>query len=117
MLGSVRLALFSLAALLGAASFGAAAAAPPTSGDVIVVPIEGTVDEGMAHLVQRAVAEANDQHAAAIVLDINTPGGLVSAAFEIRDAIFAAKVPDGGVHLATGLFGRRADRAFRAEDR
>ncbi len=93
MLGSVRLALFSLAALLGAASFGAAAAAPPTSGDVIVVPIEGTVDEGMAHLVQRAVAEANDQHAAALVLDINTPGGLVSAAFEIRDAMFAAKVP------------------------
>jgi membrane-bound serine protease (ClpP class) len=93
MFHSLRVALLGLVALLGAAGLGVAAAPPPGTGDVIVVPIEGTVDEGMAHLVQRAVTEANDSHASALVLDVNTPGGLVSAAFEIRDAMFAAKVP------------------------
>ncbi|MDE2481340.1 MAG: ATP-dependent Clp protease proteolytic subunit [bacterium] len=69
---------------------GLANAAPPP---VVVVPIHGTVDDGMAHLVERAVQQANDEHAQAIVLDVNSPGGLVEAAFRIRDALFAAKVP------------------------
>lgn len=100
MIRLLRLLAFAVAGLLGAAGLATAAgegnvAAGAGSGArvVVVVPIEGTVDEGMAHLVQRAVREANDTHAAAILLDVNTPGGLVSAAFEIRDAMFAAKVP------------------------
>jgi membrane-bound serine protease (ClpP class) len=47
----------------------------------------------MAHLVARSVQEANAERASALVLEINTPGGLVSSAFEIRDALFLAKVP------------------------
>jgi len=90
----LRLAFFGVALLLGFASAALAFAAPAApSGEVLVVPIEGTVDEGMAHLVQRAVDQANAEHASALVLDVNTPGGLVSAAFEIRDAMFSAKVP------------------------
>ncbi|MBD5634624.1 MAG: ATP-dependent Clp protease proteolytic subunit, partial [Candidatus Eremiobacteraeota bacterium] len=80
-------------ALVGALGTVRAAPAGGAVGDVIIVPIEGTVDEGMAHLVQRAVAEANATHARAVVLDVNTPGGLVSAAFEIRDAMLSANVP------------------------
>ncbi|GAC1523930.1 MAG: hypothetical protein NVS2B3_19460 [Vulcanimicrobiaceae bacterium] len=86
----VRLAAFAIVALLGVA---AQASGESTSGRVVVVPISGTVDEGMAHLVERAVREANADRAAALVLDVNTPGGLVNAAFEIRDAMFAARVP------------------------
>src|SRR5262245_994174 len=63
------------------------------SRDVVVVPIQGTVDDGMAHLVARAVDDANASHAAGLVLDINTTGGLVGSAFEIRDALFRARVP------------------------
>jgi membrane-bound serine protease (ClpP class) len=91
MVARFRVLFFVALALVGA--FGAVRAADPPGGDVIVVPIEGTVDEGMAHLVQRAVDEANATHARALVLDVNTPGGLVSAAFEIRDAMFSAQVP------------------------
>jgi membrane-bound serine protease (ClpP class) len=47
----------------------------------------------MAHLVQRSVAEANQENARAIVLDVNSPGGLVEAAFAIRDALFSAQEP------------------------
>ena len=60
---------------------------------VVVVPITGTVDDGMAHLVERSVDEANQSHARAIVLDVNSPGGLVSSAFAIRDALFGAQEP------------------------
>lgn len=60
---------------------------------VVVIPIHGTVDDGMAHLVERAVAQANGDGARAVVLDVNSPGGLVASAFRIRDALFSAKPP------------------------
>ncbi|MGA8574659.1 MAG: NfeD family protein [Candidatus Cybelea sp.] len=68
-------------------------AGQPFPRPVVVVPIEGTVDAGMAHLVERSVDEANREHAAAIVLEVNSPGGLVDAAFRIRDALFSAQEP------------------------
>jgi membrane-bound serine protease (ClpP class) len=78
--------------LCGLGGIAAGAAAEPNS-PVVVVPIHGTVDEGMAHLVERAVAEANDEHAAAIVLDVNSLGGLVAAALQIKDALLSAHEP------------------------
>ncbi|MBV9103621.1 MAG: ATP-dependent Clp protease proteolytic subunit [Candidatus Eremiobacteraeota bacterium] len=61
--------------------------------DVVIVPISGTVDEGMAHLVERSVDDANASGAAAVVLDVNTLGGLVTSAMEIRDALFRSRAP------------------------
>ncbi|HXP92482.1 MAG TPA: NfeD family protein [Candidatus Binatia bacterium] len=86
-----RLVLFILTAfgLAGAGMHASAGAAPET---VIVVPIRGTIDAGMAHLTQRAVDEARARHAA-IVLDVNTFGGLVASATEIRDALMGSGVP------------------------
>ncbi|GAC1504690.1 MAG: NfeD family protein [Vulcanimicrobiaceae bacterium] len=70
-------------------AFSARASAPA----VVVIPIHGTIDEGMAHLVQRSVDQANQNGARAIVLDIDTFGGLVSAGTEIRDALLNSRVP------------------------
>lgn len=78
--------------LAGFGVAGLATAAPPGA-PVVVVPIEGTIDDGMAHLVARALAQAESAHAAALVLDVNTPGGLVSSAIEIRDSVMNAKIP------------------------
>jgi len=80
------LVAFALAPVLGFAAGGG-------SGEVVVVPIHGTIDSGMEHLVQRAVAEAREDHAAAILLDVNTFGGLVDAATNIRDALYSSPVP------------------------
>jgi membrane-bound serine protease (ClpP class) len=77
--------------LLGVA--GQAAGAVIGTRPVVVVPITGTVDDGMAHLVERSVDEANQSNARAIVLEVNSPGGLVSSAFQIRDALFSTQVP------------------------
>jgi membrane-bound serine protease (ClpP class) len=80
--------------LCGIFGFAAAFAAPPAaSHPIVVVPIDGTVDTGMAHLVERSVQEANNENAAAIVLDVNSPGGLVDSAFRIRDSLFDAHEP------------------------
>jgi membrane-bound serine protease (ClpP class) len=64
-----------------------------TGGAVEIVPIAGTIDEGMAHMVERAVREASAARAPAIVIDVDTFGGLVSAGTEIRDALTASEVP------------------------
>jgi membrane-bound serine protease (ClpP class) len=57
---------------------------------VVIVEIEDVIDMGLAAFVRRAISANRD--AAAIVFDINTPGGRVDAATVIRDAIMEAPV-------------------------
>jgi membrane-bound serine protease (ClpP class) len=60
---------------------------------VYVAPIEGIIDLGLAPFVQRVLDEASAAGAAAVVLEVNTFGGRVDAAVQIRDALLGAKVP------------------------
>jgi membrane-bound serine protease (ClpP class) len=55
---------------------------------VVIVDIEDVIDMGLAAFVRRTISANKD--AAAIVFDINTPGGRVDAATAIRDAIMEA---------------------------
>lgn len=59
---------------------------------VFVAPIAGTIDLGLAPFVQRVIDEATAAGAAAVVLDINTFGGRVDAAVQIRDTLLRSKV-------------------------
>ena len=59
---------------------------------VYVAPIEGIIDLGLAPFVQRVLDEVADAGAAAVVLEINTFGGRVDAAVQIRDALLNARV-------------------------
>lgn len=54
---------------------------------VVVCPIEGMIDEGVAVVVERAVEEAEAVHAKAIVFRVDTPGGRVDSAVEIASTI------------------------------
>ena len=56
----LRAALW-LAAMLGGLASAAAALAGEATQPIVVVPIEGTVDDGMEHLVARSVEAANEQ--------------------------------------------------------
>ena len=60
---------------------------------VYVIPVEGTVDASLLRYLQRAFAVAEASKAEAIILEINTPGGLLSSSFEISDLIWASKIP------------------------
>jgi membrane-bound serine protease (ClpP class) len=59
---------------------------------VYVAPIEGIIDLGLAPFIERVLQEAADTQAAAVVLEINTFGGRVDAAVQIRDALLNAPV-------------------------
>jgi len=59
---------------------------------VYVAPIEGIIDLGLAPYVQRVLDEATASGAAAVVLEINTFGGRVDAAVQIRDALLNSRI-------------------------
>ncbi|MGQ9630184.1 MAG: NfeD family protein [bacterium] len=62
-------------------------------GNVYVIPVKGVIDRGLATFIIRTIGEAERDGALAALLDINTPGGRVDSAVEIKDAIFDAKIP------------------------
>jgi membrane-bound serine protease (ClpP class) len=57
------------------------------------IKIEGEINLGLPNYLSRIIKEANQQQAGAVILEINTPGGRVDAALQIRDAIFEAEIP------------------------
>lgn len=54
---------------------------------VIIINIKGEIDGGQAALVRRAVADGEKNKARAIIIEIDTFGGLVDSAVKIRDMI------------------------------
>jgi membrane-bound serine protease (ClpP class) len=60
---------------------------------VYVAQIEGIIDLGLAPYVNRVIQDATQAGAAAVVLEINTFGGRVDAAVQIRDSLLNSKVP------------------------
>jgi len=60
---------------------------------VYVIPVVGTIDEGLAAFVERSVALAREERADAILLEVNTFGGRVDSATAIRDSLLAAGRP------------------------
>lgn len=59
---------------------------------VYVAPIDGIIDLGLAPYVARVVDEAAAAGAAAVVLEVNTFGGRVDAAVQIRDTLLNSPV-------------------------
>ena len=59
---------------------------------VYVAEIKGMIDLGLAPYIQRVVNEAEENSASAIIFKINTFGGRVDAATQIKDAILNSKV-------------------------
>jgi membrane-bound serine protease (ClpP class) len=85
--GIVLAALLALLALLAP---GLAAAQERV---VYRIPVTGTVEMGLAPFVERSLEEAEKAGAAAVVLDIDTPGGRIDAAEQIADALRDARIP------------------------
>lgn len=81
------------AGLIAFGFVGLAAAAVPAQAPVELVPIQGTIDQGTASLVARALAQAQSSGAAAIVLNVDSGSGLSGAANEIRAALRTAGRP------------------------
>lgn len=62
-------------------------AGQPAQGPVYLVRIHDTIDLGLAPYLRRVLDEAQQAGAVAVILEINTPGGRLDAALQMRDAI------------------------------
>ncbi len=84
----------SLAILLSMLSLLGANAQPeqeqPT---VYIIPIKKTIEPALLYVVRRGVDEAVRNHADAIIIEMDTPGGLVSAAEGIIKVITHTDIP------------------------
>ena len=63
------------------------------SSTVYHIPIEGTIDLGLPPYIERSIKEAETNNAVSIIFTVNTFGGRVDAATQIKDAILDSKVP------------------------
>ncbi|MBJ7455880.1 MAG: nodulation protein NfeD [Thermoleophilia bacterium] len=101
-----RLLLVAIAlALLAASAAGGQGSAPAP---VRVIELDGDVDPVTALFVENRIEEAEDAGAPAVVIRMDTPGGLVSAARDIVSAMEEASVP---VTVWVGPPGSRAGSA------
>ncbi|MBO1110918.1 NfeD family protein [Bordetella petrii] len=97
------------AALMPAPAWSQGAATPPGQpAPVVVLQLQGAVGPATTEYLRRGLADANARRAAAVVLRIDTPGGLASSMRDIVRAILASPVPVIG-YVAPG--GARAASA------
>jgi membrane-bound serine protease (ClpP class) len=93
----VRSARLLLASTCLAAGFGVLAAVPAhgqeLSGAILELRIDGVVDPFVADYIEDGIADATEQGAAAVLLTMDTPGGLVSSMRQITQAILNSGVP------------------------
>lgn len=113
--------LLTLVLSLGAAATAAAAektpAAPTEGASVYVIPVNMTVERGLASFLDRALNEAEQAEAALAVLEIDTPGGSLASAEKIGERIRSSKVPTlafvkGKAASAGAYIALNADRLY-----
>jgi membrane-bound serine protease (ClpP class) len=83
-------ALLLLAAGLASAALLASAAG---QGPVNVVTISGSINPASSDYIQRAIAQSEEEGARALLIELDTPGGLLSSTKDIIQAILNARVP------------------------
>lgn len=63
------------------------------AGDVFVVTIDGSINPASADYLIGAIEQAEDADAAAVLIELDTPGGLVSSTQDIIQSMLNATVP------------------------
>ncbi len=83
----------------------------PASAQVLTIKIDDTIQPISAEYISRAIDEAHRRNAQALLIEMNTPGGLVSSTREIIEKITSSPVPvivyvtpTGGHAGSAGIF-------------
>lgn len=75
---------------------------------VYIIPVRETIDPGLAKFVVRSYQDAVRMNADMVILEIDTPGGRVDAALDIRDTIRSSTIPTSalvkGQAISAGSF-------------
>jgi membrane-bound serine protease (ClpP class) len=85
--------------------------APADSPPVLVIRVDGAIGPTTTNYIRRALAEATERGARALVIELDTPGGLLDSTQDIVRSLFAAEIPvvvyvtpPGGRAASAGTF-------------
>ena len=87
---------------------GLLAACLTTSAEILKIDVNDTIQPVTEEYIARAIAEAERNRDQALLIELNTPGGLIDSTRDIIEKILAAKVP---VIIYVAPSGRRAASA------
>jgi membrane-bound serine protease (ClpP class) len=90
--------------------FGLAAASSQAAPAVVAVNVDGIISPITVEILGHAIDQAANENAAAVLLRLNTPGGLLDSTREITSKIVASKVPV--IAYVTPSGGRAASAGF-----
>ncbi|MFO8101488.1 MAG: nodulation protein NfeD [Dehalococcoidia bacterium] len=79
--------------LMGILSLAAGAIADTSSPEVHVLHVDGTIVPVIADYIDRGISRAEDEGAAVVVIELKTPGGMLTTTEDIVDRILEAEVP------------------------
>jgi membrane-bound serine protease (ClpP class) len=92
MLKALRVSLLLFICLLAALALVGSGSATP-SPQVDVLSVDGDIVPAVASYIDRGISEAESHGAAAVIIELSTPGGLLSTTENIVDRILDAEVP------------------------
>ncbi|WP_233277400.1 NfeD family protein [Paenibacillus durus] len=72
---------------------GTAGGGEPSQGPVFILPVDQEIERGLESFLKRGFQEADKYGAKLIVLEINTPGGLVDSAEQIGAMVRESEIP------------------------
>jgi membrane-bound serine protease (ClpP class) len=88
-----RVALALWLGLLVPALAAAKSEPPERRGSIAVARIDGSINPASSDYLQRAIGEAETLEAAILLIELDTPGGLVASTQDIIQAMLASRVP------------------------
>jgi len=89
----IRFVLAAFAVFFGLLTFACKAGPDASPGSVHVLTTDGDVNPVMDRYIDRGITAAEDDEAAAVVIRLDTRGGLLTSMDDIIERILAAKVP------------------------
>ena len=91
MLKALRISFLLLCLAASLAIIGTGSATP--SAQIDVLRVDGTIVPAVASYIDRGISKAESHQAAAVIIELNTPGGLLSTTESIVNRILDAEVP------------------------
>ena len=93
----VRLLLLSLFAMLFIAGLAGTAMAhvqtQPQGGHVLVIKVDGIINDVKTRYIGRTIAQAQEEQAELVIMELDTPGGLLSSTRNIVELLLDSPVP------------------------
>ena len=87
------LALIAIAVVIGIAGFSARADDAAAGRWVELIKVDGSINPAVANYIDDALATAAREGAGALIIELDTPGGLLSSAQHIVKSLLGAPLP------------------------